>query len=520
MANPIKYNTSAETLALKKGNFWIGTGDVGKAPTSTTGFYNGITPPSGGFTIYLNKVSDGPAIYTVSTEAQLISLTNKIAGTSYTTSGECLNYFATQTDKIIFNKDCTPIITNGLVLNMDAGFTPSYPTTGTTWYNVANGASNGTFTNGPVYSSLSGGSISFDGVDDYIDVSSVYPSVPTEISIECYFRLNSYSNLFYNEFKPRFAIRSSSVNLWHGTDAYGNIEFSYNFTTGVWYHIVLTFDTTNKYLCYLNGVSLSRSYDNFAANGVPGFTTTLIGSSAGSEPYFNGNMQSAKFYNRALSQSEILKNYFTTIPIIRNGLVLNLEAGNPTSYVSGSISWVDTVNGTTGALTNGPTFSSSGVTSGIVFDGVDDAVIWSSNPLSSLTSAKTYEVWIKFNNSNINTFTLCCGTLQVYIENGGTWYVNQSGAANSYLTWTYSAGWTNFIYSFDGTNHLCYINGVAKTINFGSGVGSQTNLYIGNRVNMDSPMKGNIAITRVYNRGLSSTEILQNFNAQRTAFGI
>jgi hypothetical protein len=55
MPNAIKYNTSAETLALKKGNFWIGTGDVGKGPTSSTGFYNGITPPSGGYTIYLNK---------------------------------------------------------------------------------------------------------------------------------------------------------------------------------------------------------------------------------------------------------------------------------------------------------------------------------------------------------------------------------------------------------------------------------------------------------------------------------
>jgi hypothetical protein len=44
MPNAIKYNLSSETLALKKGNFYIGTGDVGKGPTSTTGYYNGITP--------------------------------------------------------------------------------------------------------------------------------------------------------------------------------------------------------------------------------------------------------------------------------------------------------------------------------------------------------------------------------------------------------------------------------------------------------------------------------------------
>ena len=43
MPNAIKYSASAQTLALKKGNFWIGTGDVGKGPTSTTDYWNGIT---------------------------------------------------------------------------------------------------------------------------------------------------------------------------------------------------------------------------------------------------------------------------------------------------------------------------------------------------------------------------------------------------------------------------------------------------------------------------------------------
>jgi hypothetical protein len=38
MSNPIKYSTGSESLALKTGNFYIGTGDVGKGPTSTTGY--------------------------------------------------------------------------------------------------------------------------------------------------------------------------------------------------------------------------------------------------------------------------------------------------------------------------------------------------------------------------------------------------------------------------------------------------------------------------------------------------
>ena len=74
MSNTIKYSTGSESLALKKGNWWIGTGDVPKGPTNTTGYYNGITPPAGGYTIYLNKASQGPSIYTCANDTELIVL--------------------------------------------------------------------------------------------------------------------------------------------------------------------------------------------------------------------------------------------------------------------------------------------------------------------------------------------------------------------------------------------------------------------------------------------------------------
>jgi hypothetical protein len=172
MSNPIKYSTGTESLALKKGNFYIGTGDVGKGPTSSTGYYNGISPPSGGYTIYLNKETGGPSIYTASNDAQLISLTNSIAGQSYTTANECLVYFAGQTDKMVLNRNYEGIVTDGLILNVDAGFTPSYPKNGTTWYDVG-GTNNGTLTNGPTFNSDNGGSIIFDGVDDYATTTKV-----------------------------------------------------------------------------------------------------------------------------------------------------------------------------------------------------------------------------------------------------------------------------------------------------------------------------------------------------------
>jgi hypothetical protein len=78
MANSIKYNTSSESNALTSGNFHLGIGDVPKGPTSSTGYWAGINPPSGGYTIYLNKASNGPSIYIANNDTKLISLTNTI----------------------------------------------------------------------------------------------------------------------------------------------------------------------------------------------------------------------------------------------------------------------------------------------------------------------------------------------------------------------------------------------------------------------------------------------------------
>ena len=139
MPNAIKYSVSSETLALKKGNFYIGTGDVSKGPTSSTGYYNGITPPIGGYTIYLNKESNGPSIYTVTSDSELISLTNKIVGTSYTTIGEALNYYSGQTDKFVLNNNLPEIVTDGLSCYLNPGNVVSYPKTGSVWYDLKNG---------------------------------------------------------------------------------------------------------------------------------------------------------------------------------------------------------------------------------------------------------------------------------------------------------------------------------------------------------------------------------------------
>ena len=335
MPNSIKYSASAQTLALKKGNFWIGTGDVGKGPTSTTDYYNGITPPSGGYTIYLNKASGGPSIYTAANDSQLISLSNTIAGQTFATAAASLAWFATQTDKMVFNSDYPAIVTDGLVLNLDAGFTPSYPTTGTTWYDVSSGGNNGTLTNGPTYSSSGGGSIVLDGADDYINIPH-----------------NSSFNFGSGAFTISLVVSSSQLETftayikkggpqewqnspagWYSSSGNGGGDLSWYwvFADGTQHTEITPFSTFSKSndTFPLNFFTITRNSSGAFARSWNGSYETLstvpiIGTSTwtanfdnssdiwigrGSQNYLNGNSAICRIYNRALSQAEILQNY-------------------------------------------------------------------------------------------------------------------------------------------------------------------------------------------------------------------
>ena len=324
MSNPIKYSTGSESLALKTGNFYIGTGDVGKGPTSTTGYYNGITPPSGGYTIYLNKATGGPSIYTCANDTELINLTNSIAGTSYTTANECLVYFAGQSDKMVLNRDYEGIVTDGLVLNYDAGFTPSYPKNGTTWYDVSD-TNNGTLTNGPTFSSVNGGCLVFDGTNDY--TSTTFPvSNNSDFSIGIWVNLDSGVTvrkgivstwdtswkgfgIGYGLNYPNMTIRS-----WVNDGAGGGMNWDLVSTyEGSFHYLVLTYSySTGIQKGYIDSNykvqetfidSVTHSTFQIARGGQTG------SSQLSSYSYMDGKISNLQVYNKVLSQSEITQNF-------------------------------------------------------------------------------------------------------------------------------------------------------------------------------------------------------------------
>jgi hypothetical protein len=315
MPNVIKYSTGATpTGCLRKGDMLIGnnTADYGLT------FFNGIDPPSGGYTIYLNKASGGPSIYCPANDTQLINITNKnIAGTvaspaNYTTAAQCLDYFATQTDKLCVNFNYEGIVTNGLMLNYDAGFDPSYPTIGSTWYDISGNSNNGTLINNPAFTSANSGSIVWDGTDDYVNTGKTATQLgfyDANYTMEAWVYptdLSSDRTMFgtdQTEFRQGLHLVFRGGVIYQGH--YASDFSAGTVTTNNWYQIVYTFNASNG-ACQIFKNSVSQGTGTISS--FIGTTNILIARWAGTYN-FQGNGSIYRIYNRVLTQAEVTQNY-------------------------------------------------------------------------------------------------------------------------------------------------------------------------------------------------------------------
>lgn len=324
MPNSIKYNTSSESNALTSGNFHLGVGDVAKGPTSTTGYYNGINPPSGGYTIYLNKASQGPSIYVASNDSELISLTNSIGGQSFITAAQCKEWFLEQNDKMLVNREYETIVTDGLVFMVDAGFTPSYPGSGTAWNDLV-GDDNGTLENGPTFDSGDGGSIDFDGTDDKatstLTANTIFNSTFT---VSMWFKQTDTDNTDF----PRLFDKSDNASTDNGFSVFlydldGNdtdVALYHKITNNVpragtllfnvntWYNVTIVF-TNSQFKVYVNGGSATITSHTKSLSDITTSDGFVIGNISDSNRPFAGNIAMTCIYNREITQAENTQNY-------------------------------------------------------------------------------------------------------------------------------------------------------------------------------------------------------------------
>ena len=225
------------------------------------------------------------------------------------------------------------IVTNGLVLYLDAANPYSYVSGSTIWNDLSRSQLSGSLVNGPTFNTGSGGNIVFDGFNDY----SIISQTPTSLvgnpsfSVEGWFKRNGTksggatwgiggqtSSQGINSYAFLGADDQISIDLW-GTSTYTTGQ-TYSLTE--WQHIVWTYSgptfTTSNIVIYINtipytGANLTVSR---GGSGTPNINTSgVVLARAGTvDTSYNYpvNIANFKIYSRILTQSEIIQNYNAT----------------------------------------------------------------------------------------------------------------------------------------------------------------------------------------------------------------
>ena len=216
--------------------------------------------------------------------------------------------------------------------------------------------------------------------------------------------------------------------------------------------------------------------------------------------------------------------------IVTDGLILYLDAANPKSYVSGSTTWddlsrseaVDTLTNTGYDSANGGAITFTPAVSG------SSTISHNSFSLNQIT----VNVWYYSNAATSQALTRSSGNnaFILHYRGAGFYLVASDSTVSGYLGWNTNPPalvWNMLTGTWNGSTMRLYTNGIkqASELAFTGGANnilrSFTTTSLGYFFNSgQSYTNGKIANFSLYNRALSEQEILQNYNATKTRFGL
>lgn len=221
------------------------------------------------------------------------------------------------------------IIQSGLILNLDAGNTSSYPRTGTIWKDLSGNNNNGTLVNVPTFNSANGGSIVFDGNNNYVSVNDSSTINGTSQTISLWFKntgIYTTGNKISEILGKHDAYGSYSgygIILSNGTGntllgcyvKNASVNYVPQFSSKIisplnWYNVTITFTSDSQLTLYLNG-----SFESSISIGTLTTSNQPFRIGRSNDSYWNsysGNIGQILIYNRALSPTEVLQNYDAT----------------------------------------------------------------------------------------------------------------------------------------------------------------------------------------------------------------
>ena len=214
-------------------------------------------------------------------------------------------------------------VRDGLVLYLDAANARSYPRSGTTWFDRSGNGNNGTLVNGVGYSGDNFGSLSFDGVNDYVNFgnnTTLYNAYDTTFTQEFAVRLISGASTSRTIFRVddwsriSTGISTSSITFTIGySSPVDSLTYNSTINYNQWYLITTVWTKLNTQQIYLNGILVAQRTPTIS--NYTGVTDTSGGANLGrghTSPYtsnINANIAFFKHYNRALTPQEVQQNY-------------------------------------------------------------------------------------------------------------------------------------------------------------------------------------------------------------------
>ena len=549
MANPVTYNSGSNPAGALK----FGTMSMSVAPSlNITGYNwrNGFDS-NNMWTIYSDTFSQGqstqgnslPTIWSTPqfTEQGLIDMINVLparAGqTKFTTLSSAISWLVGEGKYFISNQNYPQMITDGLQFFVDAGLTASYPQVGSSWYELS-GSLTGAINNSPVWVNQKTKShFVFDSTDEWVNFPNNTNLNSNTITVSSWFNpdavsqngflfekgyVNTQYALFFEgtTFKLRFMFTNLGMSdlLVTGSDY---------MTAGRWYNATVTYDGSTARM-YINGVNvLTTTYNDTIQVNNNGERIGSWYNGVDTGYHFDGKIAKTLVYNKALSASETLVNYYQG-NIITSGLVLHFDAANIVSYPgSGTNVYNLVANSSNGTLNNGPTFSSD---SGgcFVFDGTDDYISFV-NPLNQaqLSQVWTVQAWIYIQSKppQVLVENLGAGLYIEYVQGDNSLLYLNSGA-NDYYTYGgqfTNQGWVLATFRFNNANGDRQIWRNTTIIGNANGPNNtSTPLAQGGTFNIgsagSSTILGKVANIMIYNRYITDSEIQQNYAAYQDRF--
>ena len=437
------------------------------------------------------------------------------------------------------------IVTNGFVLNVDAGKSASYPGTGTTIYDLSGSGLTGTLVSSPTFSTLNGGSLVFGG-SSYITRSSALNTgqnfsvtvwiYPTSLSQRNAIVGNGYPYSTDNGWL--FNICNNNFGLYQalmmsiGQDNVLVISNSYVFQLNKWSHVSCSVSGGGSSVkFYVNGVETSYGFTTGSGRTISYSNNEFhIGMRhSTTAERFGGNISQVQIYNTTLTAQEILQNYNATKsryinilpPVNDSSLILNLDAGNRASYSGTGTTWIDlSGRGNNFSLINGASFAGSGTTTYMSFDGSNDRAVLPGGV--NLGTSHTVSVMFKANGVMNSVIFGDVG----WSNTGYAFYANNNtleyAAGNGYnnLTFTSSTNWMYLTVVRNGRSFTFYQNGAS----LGTLALSEDSILklssLGSYYSGTYTYAGAIAIATCYTRALTAAEVLQNFNSVRSRYNI